>query len=170
MLQVTPALKGSFATFAVRVWVPPPSRNAPVELMVTLISGVDTGLVLPPPPQPAKVRRINAVTPANTHLERAPLCMNHLLCRFESGNSIVPEEGCKTKNSVCCQKGGNVSRNRAEIAALAGNGCCRAPARGQSAREKHPRQTSASEATAETPGRYETVWPIGLWFPCALRR
>src|SRR5258708_34551030 len=43
-----------------------------------------------------------------------------------------------------------------------GDGCCRTLATDQGSREKCPRQATGSKATAETSGRYETVWPLAF--------
>ena len=60
MLQVTPALDESLATFAAKVWLEPWLRDAVVGLTLTVIAG--GGFCEPPPPpppQPASVVRID---------------------------------------------------------------------------------------------------------------
>ena len=62
MLQVTPALAESFATFAVKACVPPPPSDAVVGPTLTLMEGDDVVVdAEPPPPHPAK--NANVVNP-----------------------------------------------------------------------------------------------------------
>jgi hypothetical protein len=55
ILQVTPALAESFATVAVKAWLPPPFNDNVAGLTITAIACVvDVEVEPPPPPQPAR--------------------------------------------------------------------------------------------------------------------